>query len=108
MALKSGELRNRVTFLRKVEVTGTYGKEEQWRSLLVKPVRAKVTQPRTDENDSDHGKSRKVKLIIFIRYIPNLSEDNRLLFNGTEFDITSCRDLLGTRKELIIDAEKRS
>jgi len=106
VALKSGDLRNKITFLKRTKVNGTYGKEEQY--LPLKTVRAKVTQPRTDENDSDHGKSRKVKLIIFIRYTANVSEDNRLIFNGTEFNITSCRDLLGTRKELIIDAEKRS
>jgi len=106
VALKSGELRNKITFLQRTKVDGKYGKEEEW--LPLKTVRAKVTQPKTDESDSDHGKSRKVKLIIFIRYTKNVSEDNRLIFNGTEFDITSCRDLLGTRKELIIDAEKRS
>jgi SPP1 family predicted phage head-tail adaptor len=106
VALKSGELRNKVSFLQRTNVDGDYGKEEAW--LPLKTVRAKVTQPRTDESDSDHGKSRKVKLIIFIRYTANVSEDNRLTFNGVEFEITSCRDVLGTRKELIIDAEKRS
>ena len=106
MVLKSGDLRNKIYFLYKGEVDGTYGKEEKW--LPLKSVRAKVTQPRTDENDSEHGKSRKVKLIILIRYTSNVSEDNRLIYNGVEFDITSSRDLLGTRKELIIDAEKRS
>lgn len=106
MTLKSGELRHTITFTEKTEVDGKYGKKEVWQSL--KPVRAKVTQPRTDENDSDHGTSRKVKLIIFIFYRSGLSEDNRLIYNGEEYDITSCRDVKGTRKELIIDAEKRS
>jgi SPP1 family predicted phage head-tail adaptor len=106
MALKPGELRHKITFLKKAEVKGTYGKEQTWQR--VKTVRAKVTQPRTDENDSDHGTSRKVKLIIFLFYVPNISEDNCLIYNGVEYDITSCRDVKGTRKELIIDAEKRS
>jgi SPP1 family predicted phage head-tail adaptor len=106
MALKPGELRHKITFTKKTEVDGTYGKEEAW--TTVKSVRAKVTQPRSDENDSDHGTSRKVKLIIFIFYVSNISEDNRLMYNGTEYDITSCRDVKGTRRELIIDAEKRS
>jgi SPP1 family predicted phage head-tail adaptor len=106
MALKPGELRHKITFLKKTEVDGTYGKEDAW--ATVKSVRAKVTQPRTDESDSDHGTSRKVKLIIFIFYVANINEDNRLIYNGVEFDITSCRDLKGTRRELIIDAEKRS
>jgi SPP1 family predicted phage head-tail adaptor len=106
MALKPGELRHKINFLKKTEVNGTYGKEQTWQPL--KPVRAKVTQPRTDENDSDHGTSRKVKLIIFIFYVPNISEDNRLMYNGSEYNIVSCRDVKGTRRELIIDAEKRS
>lgn len=106
MALKPGELRHKITLLKKSEVKGTYGKEEKWQPL--KPVRAKVTQPRTDESDSDHGTSRKVKLIIFIFYVTNISEDNRLIYNGSEYNIISCRDVKGTRRELIIDAEKRS
>jgi SPP1 family predicted phage head-tail adaptor len=104
MALTSGELRHNITFLHRTNVDGKYGIEEQWQPL--KTVRAKVTQPRTDERDSEQGKSRTVKLIIFIRYTLNISEDNRLMFNGVEFDITSCRDVLGTRKALIIDAQK--
>ena len=106
MTLKSGELRHNVSFLKETEIDGKYGKELVW--SVFANARAKVTQPRTDENDSDHGKSRKQKLIIFMRYKSNLSEDNRLIYNNVEYNITSCRDLLGTRRELIIDAEKRS
>lgn len=104
--LKAGELRHSISFLKKGEVDGTYGKETVWSSFA--KVRAKVTQPRTDESDSDHGTSRKQKLIIFMRFKASISENNRLIHDGVEYNITSCRDLKGTRRELIIDAEKRS
>ena len=104
--LKAGELRHKVSFLKKQDVTTLYGKEVQWIEFATS--KAKVTQPRTDESDGEHGASRKHKLIIFIRYKATISENNRLIYNGIEFNITSCRDLKGTRRELIIDAEKRS
>jgi len=104
--LKAGDLRHKICFLQKHDVTTTYGKEVQW--IEFANIKAKVTQPRTDESDSEHGASRKQKLIVFIRYKANISENNRLIYKGIEFNITSCRDLKGTRRELIIDAEKRS
>ena len=106
MAIAAGELRHKIIFLKKVMVDGLYGKEEQWQAF--KTVRAKVTPQKTDESESEHGKTRKVKLIIDLRFLSTVSEDNRLMFNNVEFEITSCIDLLGTRRELIIDALKRS
>ncbi len=106
MALLPGDLRHRIKFTKKIEASGVYGKEIEW--LAIKSVRAKVTQPITDESDSEQGSCRKVKLIIFIFFTPNISEDNRLIYNGVEYDITSCRDATGKRRELIINAEKRS
>jgi len=106
MVLKSGELRHSISILQKTEINGTYGKETTWAAF--KTVRAKVTQPRTDESDSDQGVTRKEKLIIFIRYTSGISENNRVNYNGNEYNVISARDVKGMRRELIIDAQKRS
>mgnify|MGYP000208989749 CR=1 FL=1 len=103
--LKAGELRHKIEFFKKQLVDGKHGKKEVFQSFLT--VKAKVTQPQTQESDIDHGKARKSRLVVFIRFNKAISEDNRLLYLGKEYDITSCRDVKGTRRELIIDAEMR-
>ena len=106
MVLKAGERRHTVTFQKKQLVSGKYGKNEIFVSFLT--VRAKVTQPQSLESDSEHGKTYKRKLVIFMRFKATVSETARLLYGGDEYNITRCRDVKGTRRELVIDAEKRS
>lgn len=106
MRIKAGELRHRVELLQKTEVTGTYGKETAWQSIAI--IRAKVTQPRTDEQDSDHGTTKKQKIVLFVRYTTLINEQQRLRYQNNEYNITSCRDVKGQKHVLVIDAEKRS
>jgi SPP1 family predicted phage head-tail adaptor len=112
--MRSSELDRLITIQRPVDPDSVSpplrdelgGVVEQWADVYT-DLRAGVRSASAGEVAIAAARHETIDLVFVIRWMPNIDNTMRVLFDGGIYDIASCRREIGRREGLLLDVTKR-